>query len=486
MFVKFKSLMTLPLITIIGRPNVGKSTLFNCFAKSQKAIVSDIPGTTRDTAMEKIEGDNYDYWLVDTAGLRNEKGETLEEEIQTQAKLALENADIILFLIDGKAPITLEDQNIITQLRKSQTPVIFIANKIDDGQTDSLLELAQFGLGVPLSISAKNYTGMWELEDAIEDQLEALKFEKKDAENKPKEEKDSIKVALIGRPNVGKSSLFNTIIGSKRAIVSNIAGTTRDSIDSEYTDETGQKFLFLDTAGLKRAGRIGKDIDFWSSVRSQRSIEMADVCILLIDSLDGVTHQDLVLAGKIIKAGKGIIIGVNKFDLVREKSGEKEETDERELDEVKMWGEKLDTVRKNYWHYLHQKMTFLSWAPVLFFSAQTKKGISDIFPSLKGIYQERQKRISTAELNRFVPEVYYGHITPMVGTKKGTIKYATQADTMPPKFIFFVNNSKAFHFSYRRYLENKLREKYGFHGTPIQLEIKDAMEGQEKKRKKKK
>ncbi len=473
--------MSLPLVAIVGRPNVGKSTLFNCFAKQNKAITSPISGTTRDSLMEKIHGEKVDYWLLDTAGLTNTKGENLDAEIQTQARLASDNADLILFLIDGKNPLTTDDYDIIESLRRKKKPLIFVANKIDDGSNMHLFEYAEFGFGVPLAISAKNYAGMWELEDA----LEALLMEKGHGkEPEVTEETDTLRVAFLGRPNVGKSSLLNSILGQKRSVVSEIAGTTRDTIDVAYTDESGQSYMFLDTAGLRRPGRIERDIEFWSSVRTKRAIETCHVAILLIDALDGVTHQDLALAGAAIDAGKGLVIGVNKFDLVREKTKAQEETDERDLEEIPMWGKDLDRVKKDYWHYLHQKIPFASWAPVVFFSAKTGKGVQDLFETLRGIFSEMNKRVSTAELNRFIPDVYYQHITPMVGTKRGVIKYASQVDTLPPKFLFFVNNKKAFHFSYKRYVENKLREKFGFFGTPLVVEFRDAMESHEERLKK--
>lgn len=475
--------MSLPLVAVIGRPNVGKSTLFNCLVKQKKAIVSHIPGTTRDSLMERVRGDKVDYWIIDTAGLRNEKGETLEEEIQTQAHLASQNADVILFMIDGKAPLTADDHNIIDLLRKKKKPLLFVANKVDDGGNHHLFEYAEFGFGIPLAISAKNYTGMWELEDALETLLTEQGFGKEEDSPMPE---SVIRVAFLGRPNVGKSSLLNQVLGETRSIVSDIAGTTRDTISVEFTDEEKQKYIFLDTAGLRRPGKIEKDLEFWSTVRTKRSLEDCHIAVLLIDALDGVTHQDLALAGSVIEAGKGLIIGVNKFDLVREKTRAKMETDERELDEVQMWGKDLDAVRKEYWHYLHKKIPFASWAPVVFFSAKTGKGVSDLFETFRGIFTEMKKRVSTAEINRFIPDIYYGHVTPMVGTKRGVIKYVSQVDTVPPKFLFFVNNKKAFHFSYRRYVENKLREKFGFYGSPIRVEFRDAMESHEARKSTKK
>jgi GTPase len=485
--------MDLPIVAIIGRPNVGKSTLFNCFVRSKKAIISDIPGTTRDQLMEKVTlaGESnkeeamteFPFWLVDTAGLTNEKGDDLETQIQLQVGSAIENADLILFMVDGKEEMTFDDEEIVKKLRKSKVPVLFVANKIDDGRADSTLELTRFGFDVPLPISAKNFTGIFELEDAIEAKLRTAGFKEMQVE----EESDSIKLAFVGRPNVGKSSLMNSFLKKERSVVSDVPGTTRDTIDTTFEwahESETHPFVFLDTAGLRRPGKTHskgkknnmKSLEFWGSVRSADAIDRSDVCALLIDALEGVTHQDLAIAGKIVEAGKGLIVCVNKFDLVREKARQENETDERELDEVKMWGEELDDVRKNYWHYLSKEIPFLPWAPVLFFSAKTGKGIESVLKSAVAIKEERRKRIGTSELNAFVPEVYFGHVQPMAGNKKGTIKYLSQVDTNPPKFLFFVNNVKAFHFSYRRYLENKIREKYGFHGTPITIELRDSMD----------
>lgn len=458
-------------VTIIGRPNVGKSTLFNAFLGRRHSIVSDIPGTTRDSLVETVNDIGaIPFLLVDTAGLTNVKGDTLEDEIQLQAEIALTQGDLILWVVDGKEPITQDDLDIAQKIRKSRKPVLFVANKIDDG-TGDLAEFYRLGFGAPQTVSAKNNFGFWELCEVLEARLEELGAEAADAP----EDEDQIKVAFVGRPNVGKSSLFNTLIGHKRSVVSDVAGTTRDAIDTDWVGEDGQKWKFIDTAGLRRRGKIGKLMEFWSSVRSESAINRADVCVLLIDALDGVTHQDLTLAGKIKDAGKGIIIGVNKFDLVKEKSQAGEETDERELDGVPMWDERLDKIRDRYLGYLHKKIQFLPWAPVAFFSAKTGQGVGDILVSAKAIAAERKKRISTNELNLLVPEIFYGHVTPSRGLKNGKIKYASQVDVAPPKFLFFVNNVAAFHFSYRRYIENKIREKYGFEGTPIRVELRDSM-----------
>lgn len=465
---------TTPIVTIIGRPNVGKSTLFNALAGQRKAIVSDIPGTTRDSLMEKITPvESIPFWLVDTAGLTNEKGESIETKIQTQVEVSLQKADLILFIVDGKKELTADDHHVIEKLRKSEVPLIFAANKIDDGNDSITYEFAKTGLGLPIAISAKNYSSIWDLHEQIEIKLENAGFKK---DTTIDHEENIIKVALIGRPNVGKSSLFNDLIGTERAVVSDIPGTTRDTIDTQFKDLNGQEYCFLDTAGLRKPGKLGRGLEFWASVRTTKAIEQCDISVLLIDALEGITHQDLTVAGKALKMGKGIIIGVNKFDLALEQAKQKEEADTREVPEVKMWGEKVDDIKSKYLHYLHRKISFLPWAPILFFSAKTGKGTPEILTSIKCIFEERNKRIPTAQLNKWIPEVYYGHVLPTQGTKKGKIKYLSQVDSNPPKFLFSVNNQKAFHYTYLRYLENKIREKYGFFGTPIQIEMKDSME----------
>lgn len=467
----------LPVVAIIGRPNVGKSTLFNTFLGERRSIVSDIPGTTRDSLMEKITDlGKVAYWLVDTAGLSDFGDNNLENEIQLQAEIAIKNADLILWVVDGRAELTTDDYEIAQKMRKNKTPLVFLANKIDDGDLNSVVDLAQLGFGMPEVISAKNNFGFWEFTENLQEKLVSMGYNgEEEAAREEEEDPDTIKIAFVGRPNVGKSSLLNKLIGSERAVVSDVAGTTRDSIDTLYTDESGQKFCLIDTAGLRKPGKIERNFEFWSSVRTNRSIERADICALLIDALDGVTHQDLALAGKILKAGKGVILCVNKFDLVREKAKAKEETDEREHETIKMWDEDITKIRDKYLYYLKQKIQFMPWAPALFFSAKTGKDVDAVLESAKGISAERKKRIPTSALNLFIPEIYYGHVAPMVGTKKGKIKMVSQVDVSPPKFIFFVNNADAFHFSYKRYMENKLREKYNFFGTPISIDVRDAM-----------
>jgi GTP-binding protein len=493
----------LPIVAIIGRPNVGKSSLFNAFIGERRSIVSEIAGTTRDSLMEQINDlGKIPFWVVDTAGLSDFGDNNLENEIQIQAQVAMENADLILWVVDGRNELTEDDYIIADKLRRSKTPILFIANKIDDGDPSKAYEFMELGFGMPETISAKNNFGFWDFAERLQKQLVEMGYNAKDYaetefennEDRRDEDPDKpIKIAFIGRPNVGKSSLLNQLVGQNRSVVSDVSGTTRDSIDmdlfwdleknciaTEVDREANpaqvKPFKLIDTAGVRKPGKIGRqNFEFWSSVRTMRSIERADICAILIDALDGVTHQDLVLAGKIVKAGKGIVLCVNKFDLIKEKSQAKEETDEREIAEIKMWGEDLDKIRKDYMWYLHQKIAFLPWAPVLFFSAKTGKGVKDLLGTVVGIAEQRRKRVTTANLNRYIPEIYYGHVLPSAGTKKGKIKMVQQVDSNPPKFLFFVNNIAAFHFTYKRYVENKIREKYGFFGTPIIIEFRDAM-----------
>ena len=465
---------TYPVVAIVGRPNVGKSTLFNSLVGERRAIVSDIAGTTRDSVTEKIDNlGPITYWAVDTAGLTDFRDNSLENAIQVQAELAIENSDLVLWMVDAKQELTQDDLDIATKLRRVSKKVLFCANKIDDGQAMRGYELAELGFGVPTIISAKNNFGFWDLTEVIQERLQGLGFAPLEASDV--EAPERIKVAMVGRPNVGKSTLFNQMIGEDRSVVSDIAGTTRDAIDTDWNHPDGTQFRFIDTAGVRRPGKIGKSMEYWMVVRTRQAIERADVCILLIDALDGVTHQDLALAGHIVEAGKALLIGVNKFDLARDKSRTVEETDERELEAVPMWDKDIADIRNRYLSYLHNKITFLPWAPVLFFSAQNGKGTDKILESVVSVNAERSKRIPTRELNLLAKDIYYGHVTPSHGLKQGKIKYVSQVDTSPPKFLFFVNNIQAFHFSYKRYIENKLREKYSFAGTPIIVELKDAM-----------
>lgn len=463
----------LPTVAIVGRPNVGKSTLFNVYAGERRAIVSNIAGTTRDSLVERVHGEMLDFLIVDTAGLTDSEGVALEEAIQQQAELAMNRADAVVFLIDGKANLTQDDRELANKLRKSKTPVIFGVNKLDDG-TMRDWDVMQLGLGEPVLLSARNFSGTDALTDAIEKKLETAGHKPRTEQIKT-DDRDVIKVALVGRPNVGKSSLFNKLIGKERSVVSDTAGTTRDTLDIEI-EKDGQKYLLLDTAGLRRPGKLGREIEYWSTVRTQQALEECDVCAILLDAIDGVTHQDQVILGRAVEAGKGIVLCVNKFDLARERAKQDDDADDRDLAEVPMWGEDVDKIRDRYLGYLTKRIKFLPWVPVLFFSAKTGRGVQDLYESAAKVASERKKRIPTADLNRILPEIAYGHVPPSVGTKLGKMKYLSQVASMPPKFLVHVNNEQAFHPTYRRYVENQLRERYGFFGTPIVLSFRDAMD----------
>lgn len=478
---------TRPIVAIIGRPNVGKSTLFNAMVGERRSIISDIPGTTRDSMLQLMKPDSgMHYWLVDTAGLSNAQGQTLEGAIQKQVDTALERANIILLMVDAKLPLTTDDYDVAHKLRRTKKPVILVGNKIDDGQEYRALEYANLGIGEPFSISARNHWRVWELQDLIEARLTEQGCEPEAPEEDEDREGDTaVRVAFVGRPNVGKSSLTNAILKSERSVICADAGTTRDALDTPFTDPEGREFVLVDTAGLRRPGKRTKEsLEYWSTLRSAQAVERSDVCVLVLDGAEGVTHQDLAVAGQIVEAGKGLLLCVNKLDRVRDHvRGTVEEDDTTPAPPVE--GKNMEEMRRNYLAYLRYRMPFLPWAPVIFTSAVQGKGLEDILTNTHGIAQERKKRISTAELNRFVPDIFYGHVPPSHGTKIGKMKYATQTDDMPPTFLFFVNNEKAFHFSYRRYIENRLRERYGFFGTPIRIRMKDAMDGHKKRRKSK-
>lgn len=462
--------MALPTVAIVGRPNVGKSTLFNAVVGRRQAIVSDIAGTTRDSVVQRVNGERHNYLLVDTAGLTNAKGDTLEMSMQEQALTALEHADVLMLVLDAKALLTQDDRSVTDKIRRTKKPVVVVANKIDDGDAMRAMDLAELGLGLPLAVSGKNFVRIWELQDAIEAALDEAPYEKTEEIEAPE---GAIKLAFVGRPNVGKSTLLNTLLQENRAIVSPVSGTTRDRMDVPYTDKDGNPFVFIDTAGLRRKGKVGRSLEFWSTVRTREAIAEADICAILIDAVEGVTHLDLTLIGEVISAGKGALLCVNKFDLVK-KLTRVEDIEEGVTIGIDFAGKDMNQARKDYWYYLNQKIGFAPWMPVHFFSAKNGSGLEDILETVKNIQKERTHRVPTAELNRLVPDIVYGHVAPSVGNKLGKIKYLSQVDTLPPKFIFFVNNVDAFHWSYRRYCENKLRDAYGFAGTPLQIEFRDA------------
>ena len=451
--------MKTPIITIVGRPNVGKSTLFNKIIGSRVAITAEESGTTRDRLFHKVVHPVVDFFLVDTGGLEFGKGETtIEDDMQAQSRVAMEEGDLILFVVD-RSGIQSQDFKAAELLRKKvKKPVYLVVNKCDTFMEEAqLAEFYSLGLGEPHQVSAMHKTGIDMLIDNLILSLKERHFITKDDEDYNsilKWEAAHTQVALVGKPNVGKSSLINAILNKEKLIVSDIPGTTRDSTDS-LVKHKEKEYNFIDTAGLKRPGKTGRGIERFSALRSMASIERADVALLVLDSSEKISHQDQAIASYIVEAGKGILILANKWDI---KSGDEEKEEAR---------------RAHYVSRLKKRFPFLSWAPVVFTSAVTKKNMHIIFEQVDMIMKERKKRIPTAKLNTFVQQLIHEHRPTGKGRVHPKIYYITQPETEPPRFIVFVNRKNAFHFSYVRYIENKLREKFAFTGSPVKIEYKE-------------
>ena len=436
--------MTKPIVAIIGRQNVGKSTLLNRLAGKPVAIVADLPGTTRDRVIADVSWQGKEFTLVDTGGLEQKPQSAVAEHVKEHVGLAIAEADVIIFLVDARDRVTALDGEIADMLRRASKPIVLVVNKADNASLEAgAAEFYELGLGEPLAISAYHGRSTAELLDKIT----ALLPEPATAPTKP----ELIKVAIVGRPNVGKSMLLNALLGKEQAIVDDTPGTTRDAIDTPL-DFQGQNMLLIDTAGIRRRGRLGEGVEKYSVLRARRAIDRADIALLVIDATEPFTAQDMHVAGYIQQAVKGIIVVVNKWDLIEDKS-------------LTRW----NTL-------IRSQLKFMPYAPTLYASARFGQGIDKIMPLACQVYQERLKRIPTAAVNTVVQQAIANHGLPRVGAKQLKIRYATQAETNPPTFVFFVNDAKLLHFSYQRYLENKLREAFGFVGTPIRLVFKTGGE----------
>ena len=433
-------LSTKPLVAIVGRQNVGKSTLLNRLAGRQVAITSDLPGTTRDRVMADVSRHGVEFILVDTGGLELKPETTVTRKVLRQVETAIAEADAIIFLLDTRDGITPLDLEIAARLRRVSKPIILAANKVDNTKLEAKVsEFYELSLGEPLMISAYHGRGIEELLDSIK----ALLPESATTSD----EVAAIKVAIVGRPNVGKSMLLNALLGTERAIVDETAGTTRDATDT-LLDFGGQNVILIDTAGIRRRGRVRAGVEQYSVVRSLRAIDRADVALLVLNAAERVTDQDLHIAGYIQQAAKGIILSINKWDLVADKN-------------VTEWNK-----------YLRSQFRFMAYAPIMYTSAKTGQGVDKLLPLISQVYQERLKRLPTAEVNNIVQQAAATHTPPRGRSKPLKILYATQAEVNPPTFVVFVNDPKLIHFSYRRYLENKLRQSFGFEGTPLRLIFK--------------
>ena len=436
-----------PTVAIIGKPNVGKSTFFNYIVGSRISIVEDTPGVTRDRVYAETNWRGRTFTVVDTAGIEPESEDIIISQMREQAQIAIEIADVIIFLTDVKQGVTAVDQEIALMLKKSKKPVVLVCNKADNMSRDKneIYEFYNLGIGEPYPISAANALGIGDVLDAIFEELP----EKKDGED----EDDRIKVAVIGKPNVGKSSLINKILGENRTIVSSIAGTTRDAIDTEYENKYG-KYVLIDTAGIRRKSKVTESIEKFSIMRTLLAIERADVCLMMIDANEGVTEQDAKIAGEAHEAGKGIIIVVNKWDEYEKETG---------------------TLEK-YKKEVYNKLAYLTYAPIIFISAKTGQRVEKLFTMINNVAEQNAMRVSTSILNQVINEAIAVVQPPSDKGKRLKILYGTQVGTKPPTFVIFVNNKELFHFSYERYLVNQIRKEFGLEGTPIRIISREKAE----------
>ena len=437
-----------PIVAIVGRPNVGTSTLFNIFANSRISIVEDTPGVTRDRLYADTEWLDNEFMMVDTGGIEIMNTDKIAVSIRQQAQIAIAEADVILFVCDARAGITHEDAEVAKMLRQSKKPIVLAINKADSPKQEmEIFEFYNLGIGEPIPVSAANHLGLGDLLDAVVEKFPETSTYGEDGNE------DEIKVALIGRPNVGKSSIFNTLVGEERSIVSDVAGTTRDAIDTPVIRE-GQKFLFIDTAGMRRKARIDEPIEKYSIIRSLRAVDRSDVVLMVIDAIDGITEQDKKIAGYAHEAGKGIVLVVNKWDLY----------------------DKDNTSTLRYTENLRRELVFMQYAPVVFVSAMTKQRIHRLPEVIHYVAEQNAMRISTSVLNQVVEDAIAINPPPTEKGQRLKILYATQVKIKPPTFVIFVNEPEIMHFSYQRYLENKLREAFGFEGTPLQMIIRGKNE----------
>lgn len=436
--------MAKPIVAIVGRPNVGKSTLFNKIVGKRISIIEDTPGVTRDRIYAEAEWAGKKFTLIDTGGIEPKSKETIPVQMRLQANLAMEMADVIIFLTDLKEGLTASDKDVAVILQKCGKPVIVACNKADNISRDSYehYEFYNLGMGDPIAISSTHGIGTGDLLDAVVESFSDIYTDD--------EEDDSIKVAVIGKPNVGKSSLINKILGEDRLIVSNIAGTTRDAIDTKVTVD-GKDFTFIDTAGIRRKSKVEDKVEKYSVLRSWQAIERADICLMVIDGTEGVTEQDTKIAGYAHEQGKGIIVVVNKWDIV-----EKD-------------GKTMQEFRKSF----KKDLIFMTYAPSVFVSAVTGQRLSNLFELITFVNDQQCLRIKTGMFNDILAEATAMVQPPSDKGKRLKIFYGTQIGVKPPTFVIFINDLKLMHFSYERYIENQIRKVFGFEGTPIRFIMRE-------------
>lgn len=439
--------MSKPIVAIIGKPNVGKSTFFNYIVGQRISIVEDTPGVTRDRVYSETAWRDRLFTVVDTAGIEPETDDIIINQMRKQAEIAIQIADVIIFVTDIKQGVTATDKDIALMLKKSKKKIVLVCNKADNfgSAPDDIYEFYNLGLGEPLAISAANAKGIGDVLDKVYNFLPD-----KDA---AEDDSEIIKVAVIGKPNVGKSSLVNRILGEERLIVSNIAGTTRDAIDSEFENEFG-KYTFIDTAGVRKKSKIKESIEKFSIIRTLFAIERSDVCLLMIDANEGVTDQDAKIAGEAHEAGKGVIIVVNKWDEI----------------------EKDNNTTEEYKKQIYNKVPYLSYAPIIFISAKTGQKVNKLYELINQVAANNAMRVNTSVINQVLNEAIALVQPPTDKGRRLKIFYMTQASTKPPTFVVFVNDKELFHFSYERYLINQLRKEFGLQGTPIRMIVREKNE----------
>ena len=433
------------VVAVVGRPNVGKSTLFNAIAGKQISIVQDTPGVTRDRIYAEASWLTYHFTLVDTGGIEPVSDNLILKEMRAQAELAIETADVILFVTDVRTGVVDADYEVAEMLRKSKKPIVLCVNKVDSVKKFGNYEFYALGLGEPFPVSSANQMGIGDLLEEVVKHFPS--------EGEEEEEDDRLKIALIGKPNVGKSSLINRLLGEKRVIVSDIAGTTRDAIDTEIQYK-GKSYVFIDTAGLRRKGRVTEDIERYSVIRTVSAVDRADICVVLLDATEGITDGDTRIAGIAHESGKGVIIAVNKWDLI----------------------EKNDKTMQEFTKKLREKFSYMDYAEILFISAETGQRTERIFELVDRIHENQVLRIKTGVLNEILARATAMKQPPSDKGRRLKLFYITQASVSPPTFVLFVNDRELMHFSYTRYIENQIRENFGFAGTPIRFIIRERGE----------
>ena len=439
--------MSRPIVAIVGRPNVGKSTLFNALAGEKISIVKDTPGVTRDRIYADVSWLNYNFTMVDTGGIEPDTSDLILSHMREQAEIAIATADVILFVVDVRQGLVDADHKVADMLRRSKKPIVLAVNKVDnfDKFMMDVYEFYNLGLGDPIPISGSSKLGLGDMLDAVTSHFKES--------NEEEEEDDRPRIAVVGKPNAGKSSLINKIVGENRVIVSDIAGTTRDAIDTEVVRD-GKEYIFVDTAGLRRKNKIKEDIERYSIIRTVSAVEKADVVVLMIDATEGVTEQDAKIAGVAHERGKGMIIAVNKWDLL----------------------EKDDKTIYKFTNEVREKLSFMPYAELVFISAKTGQRVHKIFETIDAVIENCSLRVATGVLNEILVEAMAMKQPPSDKGKRLRIYYMTQVSVKPPTFVMFINDKELMHFSYTRYIENQIRNTFGFRGTPVRFIARERKE----------